>query len=154
MANNRVCSIAFRQALQEKLGYSTADIDKLRKEYFDTVKEVNAQYNKYKASDAYDEAVKQMMGARKIKNIQKRRQAYNNLEKRLTIEQYIIKNYPDDMQTGVDRFMQLVHYSKEAKASGYFADSISFSIRRLYIMSANKDLLLFQSGCLFFLFLA
>ena len=83
MANNRVCSIAFRQALQEKLGYSTADIDKLRKEYFDTVKEVNAQYNKYKASDAYDEAVKQMMGARKIKNIQKRRQAYNNLEKRL-----------------------------------------------------------------------
>lgn len=122
MANNKVCSIAFRQALQEKLGYSTVDIDKLRKEYFDTVKEVNAQYNKYKASDAYDEAVKQMTGARKIKNIQKRRQAYNNLEKRLTIEQYIIKNYPDDMQTGIDRFMQLVHYSKEAKASGYFAD--------------------------------
>ena len=105
MANNRVCSIAFRQALQEKLGYSTADIDKLRKEYFDTVKEVNAQYNKYKASDAYDEAVKQMMGARKIKNIQKRRQAYNNLEKRLTIEQYIIKNYTDDMQTGTHAIM-------------------------------------------------
>lgn len=122
MANNKVCSIAFRRALQEKLGYSIEDIEKLRKEYFDTVREVNAQYNKYKASDAYDEAVKQMMDIRKIRNIQKRRQAYKNLEKRLTIEQFIIQNYPDDYQTGVDRFMQLVHYSKEAKASGYLAD--------------------------------
>lgn len=122
MANNKVCSIAFRRALQEKLGYSVEDIEKLRKEYFDTVREVNAQYNKYKASDAYDEAVKQMMDIRKIRNIQKRRQAYKNLEKRLTIEQFIIQNYPDDYQTGVDRFMQLVHYSKEAKASGYYAD--------------------------------
>lgn len=122
MANNKVCSIAFRQALQEKLGYSIEDIEKLRKEYFDTVKEVNAQYNKYKASDAYDEAVKQMMDIRKIRNIQKRRQAYKNLEKRLTIEQYIIQNYPNDYKTGTDRFMQLVGYSKEAKASSYYAD--------------------------------
>ncbi len=122
MANKKVCSIAFRQALQEKLGYSVEDIEKLRKEYFDTVREVNAQYNKYKASDAYDEAVKQMMDIRKIRNIQKRRQAYKNLEKRLTIEQFIIQNYPDDYQTGVDRFMQLVHYSKESKASAYYAD--------------------------------
>lgn len=122
MANNKVCSIAFRQALQEKLGYSIEDIEKLRKEYFDTVREVNAQYNKYKASDAYDEAVKQMMDIRKIRNIQKRRQAYKNLEKRLTIEQYIIQNYPNDYKTGTDRFMQLVGYSKEAKASSYYAD--------------------------------
>ena len=122
MANNKVCSIAFRQALQEKLGYSIEDIEKLKKEYFDTVREVNAQYNKYKASDAYDEAVKQMMDIRKIRNIQKRRQAYKNLEKRLTIEQYIIQNYPNDYKTGTDRFMQLVGYSKEAKASSYYAD--------------------------------
>ena len=122
MANNKVCSIAFRQALQEKLGYSIEDIEKLRKEYFDTVKEVNAQYNKYKTSDAYDEAVKQMMDIRKIRNIQKQRQAYKNLEKRLTIEQFIIQNYPDDYKTGTDRFMQLVGYSKEAKASSYYAD--------------------------------
>ena len=56
MASNKVCSIAFRRALQEKLGYTVDDIEKLRKEYFDTVREVQAQYNKYKASDAYDEA--------------------------------------------------------------------------------------------------
>lgn len=122
MANNKVCSIAFRRALQEQLGYSTEEIEKLRKEYFDTVREVNAQYNKYKASDAYDEAVKQMMDIRKIRNIQKRRQAFKNLEKRLTIEQFIIQNYPNDYKTGVDRFMQLVHYSKEAKASAYYSD--------------------------------
>lgn len=122
MASNKVCSIAFRRALQEQLGYSLEDIEKLRKEYFDTVKTVNAQYNKYKASDAYDEAVKQMMTERRIRNINKRRQAYKNLERRLTMEQYIIQNYPNDYQTGVDRFMQLVHYSKEAKASGYLAD--------------------------------
>ena len=122
MASNKVCSIAFRKALQEKLGYSTDDIDKLRNEYFKTVREVQAQYNKYKASDAYDEAVKQMMDIRKIRNIQKRRQAYKNLEKRLMMEQYIIQGYPNDYATGVDRFMQLVEYSKEAKASGYLAD--------------------------------
>lgn len=122
MANNKVCSIAFTQALQEKLGYSAQDIEKLRKEYFDTVKQVNAQYNKYKTSDAYEQAVKQMMDIRKIRNIQKRRQAFNNIEKRLTIQQYIIQNYPNDFQTGVDRFMQLVHYSKESKASGYLSD--------------------------------
>ena len=122
MASNKVCSIAFRRALQEKLGFTVDDIEKLRKEYFDTVREVQAQYNKYKASDAYDEAVKQMMDIRKVRNIQKRRQAYKNLEKRLMIEQYIIQNYPNDYATGVDRFMQLVGYSKEAKASSYFAD--------------------------------
>ncbi len=122
MASNKVCSIAFRRALQEKLGYTVDDIEKLRKEYFDTVREVQAQYNKYKASDAYDEAVKQMMDIRRIRNIQKRRQAYKNLEKRLMIEQYIIQNYPNDYATGVDRFMQLVGYSKEAKSSSYFAD--------------------------------
>lgn len=122
MANNKVCSIAFRQALREKLGYSIEDIERLRKEYFDTVKEVNAQYNKYKASDAYEEAIKQMMDTRKIKNAQKRRQAFNNLEKRLTMEQFIVQNYPADFQTGVDKFMQLVDYSKKAKASGYLSD--------------------------------
>lgn len=122
MANNKVCSIAFRQALQDKLGYSIEDIEKLRIEYFDTVKEVNAQYNKYKATDAYNEAVKQMMDERKIRNLQKRKQAYANLEKRLTIEQYIVRNFPENFEEGVDRFMQLVHYSKEAKASGYLAD--------------------------------
>ena len=122
MANNKVCSIAFRQALQEKLGYSVDDIEKLRKEYFDTVREVNAQYNKYKASDAYEEAVKQMMDIRKIRNIQKRRQAYKNLEKRLTIEQYIITKYPNNYKEGVKSYLQLVDYSSNAKASGYFAD--------------------------------
>lgn len=122
MASNKVCSIAFRQALQTKLGFSIDDIEKLRKEYFDTVKEVNAQYNKYKTTDAYAEAVKQMMDTRRIRNIQKRRQAYKNLEKRLTIEQYIIQNYPDNYQAGVDRFLQMVHYAKETKSSSYFAD--------------------------------
>ena len=110
MANNKVCSIAFRQALQEKLGYSVDDIEKLRKEYFDTVREVNAQYNKYKATDAYEEAVKQMMDIRKIRNIQKRRQAYKNLEKRLTIEQYIITKYPNNYKEGVKSYLQLVDY--------------------------------------------
>lgn len=122
MASNKICSIAFRRALQEKLGYSVEDIENLRKEYFDTVREVNAQYNKYKTTDAYEEAVKKMMETRKIKNIQKRRQAYKNLEKRLTIEQYIIQNYPGDYKTGVDRFMQLVYYAKESKSSAYIAD--------------------------------
>lgn len=122
MASNKVCSIAFRRALQEQLGYSLDDIEKLRKEYFDTVREVQAQYNKYKASDAYDEAVKQMMDTRRIRNIQKRRQAYKNLEKRLTIEQFIIQNYPDNYQAGVDHFLQMVHYAKETKASSYYAD--------------------------------
>ena len=122
MANKKVCSIAFRQALQEKLGYSVEDIEKLRKEYFDTVKKVNAEYNKYKASDAYDEAVKQMMGERKIKNMQKRRQAYNNLQKRLGMLQFVVTSYPDDYKTGIDSLFQLIDYSMSAKVQGYYSD--------------------------------
>lgn len=124
MVSNKVCRIAFRQALQDKLGYTISDIEKLREEYFDTIKEVNAQYNKYKASDAYIEAVKQMMDSRRIKNLQKRKMAYLNLEKRLSMEQFIMRNYPDDYKTGVDRFMQLVDYHISAKRDGYFADFI------------------------------
>ena len=39
MASNKVCSIAFRRALQEKLGYTIDDIEKLRKKISNLVKE-------------------------------------------------------------------------------------------------------------------
>jgi hypothetical protein len=122
MANKKVCSVAFQQALQDKLGYSSTEIDKLRSEYFKTVKNVQANFEQFKVGDAYNEAVKQMMDIRKIRNINKRRQSYKNLTRRLEMEKFIYDGFGDNYERGVNKFLELVHYSKEAKSSSYLAD--------------------------------
>lgn len=122
MANKNICSIAFQQALADKLGYSLEEIASLREEYFAKVKEVDANFNKYKATDAYEEAVKQMLNERRIKNIIKRRLAYQNLEKRLSIERFILQDgFTGGVKASTDAFFQLVEAKQKARVETYLS---------------------------------
>jgi hypothetical protein len=122
MASKKVCSIAFSKALKEQLGYDDFQIDQLKKDYFEAVKNVKSNFEQYKTQDAYQAAVKEMMDIRKIRNINKRRLAYKNMTRRLEIEQFIFQNYTNNYEEGVNRFLQLVHYDKEARSSAYLSN--------------------------------